>query len=429
MERNGEAMIKSSGAAVSLIVASEVTSEAVYNQRYQRPEWPGGQSGVTVGIGYDLGYATPARIQSDWKDHLALNVVQAMQSVAGVSGVSAKSACAAVRQSILVPWAAAMAVFMDRDMPKWEAIVLKAIPGSEALPAGCFGVLTGLAYNRGASFSKDGDRYAEMRAIRTHVVSGEWDRVPGDLRSMKRLWPNAAGLRVRRDKEAELWEQSLTASKPDAPDDTSRVDTGDDRGEVPEVTPQGNDEAPPPLNVQPSTVKYDAEVETLQKLLVSMNYHEVGDIDGKWGGKFVAGASAFMNDRGKDPNRGLVTPELKTEINAAKNEGWSRPIDPKRANATAKDLAPKVPSINQTWWQKVWGYALGIPAAATAAFKSIFGDYSDPTSFIYSVKSFFGAIPSEYYFAAIAGIAAIVVVQAIRSQNATVKAYQRGEIN
>jgi hypothetical protein len=426
--------MRSSQAAVNLIVASEVSSKETYIAKFQRPEWPpGGNSGITVGIGYDLGYATPAGILADWKDYLAPNIIRAMQGVAGLKGQAAHNALAGARTQILVPWEAAMAVFIRHDMPKWEAIVLKAIPGSEQLPAGCFGVLASIAYNRGASFSKPGDRYTEMRNIRMHVVSGMWDKVPDDIRSMKRLWtkPSERGLLTRREAEAALWEHSLAAAPQRDTDlsSSARVDSGDDRDPFDgDITPTGND-SETPINIQPSTAVYNVEVETIQRALVSMNYHEVGDVDGKAGGKLVAGIAAFMTDRGKDPNKGRITPELKIEINAAKAEGWSRPIAPERANATAKDIAPKVASVNQTWYAKLYGYMLGVPAAATAGFKAIFGDYNDPSSYIYSVKSFFGAIPSEYYFAAIAGIAAIIVVQAVRAQNATVKAYQRGEIN
>src|SRR5258708_33323102 len=52
--------------AIQLIIAFEVTSEAVYNRLYQRPTWPKGKSGVTIGIGYDLGYPAPAQIGPVW---------------------------------------------------------------------------------------------------------------------------------------------------------------------------------------------------------------------------------------------------------------------------------------------------------------------------------------------------------------------------
>src|SRR5438067_11642326 len=34
----------------------------------QPGEWPGGESGVTIGIGYDLGFATSEQFKADWSD-------------------------------------------------------------------------------------------------------------------------------------------------------------------------------------------------------------------------------------------------------------------------------------------------------------------------------------------------------------------------
>ena len=44
-----------SQAAIDLIVREEVSGKEVYERNYRRPEWPGGSSGVTIGIGYDVG--------------------------------------------------------------------------------------------------------------------------------------------------------------------------------------------------------------------------------------------------------------------------------------------------------------------------------------------------------------------------------------
>ena len=437
--------MRSSRAAVDLIVAHEISSRATYEKRYQRPEWPGVASGITVGIGYDLGYNTPSDILNDWKDYLTPDVIREMQRYAGIRGSAAQQVLAQSRKNILVPWDPAMAVFMKTSMPKFEAMVLRACPGADQLPPGCFGVLTSLAYNRGASFSKSGERYAEMRNIRTHVASGDWNLVPEEIRSMKRLWDKrkTPGLHRRRDEEAALWVKSLATakSKPNGsvPLPPTREDTGDERAPWIEdvsardpVTPAGNDTPP---NVQPSHIEYSIETELIQRALIDLKYFEVGDPDGKAGGKFVAGVAAFMTDRGKDPNKGEITPELKLELSRAKveklpsGEPWSRPIAPARANATAKDIAPKVESVNQTWYTKLWAYVLGIPSAAVALFKSLFGDYNDPSSYIYSVKSFFGAIPVEYYAFVAAGVAGLILYQATKAQNATVKGYNEGKIN
>ena len=48
-------MARSSQAAIDLIVREEVGSQARYKHKYQHPEWPGGASGVTIGVGYDCG--------------------------------------------------------------------------------------------------------------------------------------------------------------------------------------------------------------------------------------------------------------------------------------------------------------------------------------------------------------------------------------
>jgi hypothetical protein len=46
--------------AIDLIVFYEVNDEPTYTRRYTAPTWPGGASGVTIGIGYDIGYVTKA---------------------------------------------------------------------------------------------------------------------------------------------------------------------------------------------------------------------------------------------------------------------------------------------------------------------------------------------------------------------------------
>src|ERR1043165_2467013 len=38
--------------ARDLIITCEVSSQSVYETRYQAPTWPHGESGVTIGIGY-----------------------------------------------------------------------------------------------------------------------------------------------------------------------------------------------------------------------------------------------------------------------------------------------------------------------------------------------------------------------------------------
>lgn len=426
--------MRSSRAAIDLIVAHEVTSKEVYEKKYQRPEWPGGASGITVGIGYDLGYNTAADIADDWKNYLTPDVIHAMQRYAGVTGSRAHAVLDEAKRDISVPWDAALQVFMRISLPKFEASTLRAIPTADRLPAGCFGVLASITYNRGASYTKAGDRYTEMRNIRALVTAGHYTAVEAEIRNMKRLWrnPPVAGLLRRRDEEADLWKASLAAVAV-----PTRVDTGDDKTNVDDdtdadVTPEGN-EVEQRVNVQHPSGKYSLEVELIQRQLIEFKYFEVGEPDGLAGGKFVAGVAAFMTDRGKDPNKGKITPELKAEIAVAKAEKladgspWSRPISTTRANATAKDIAPKVASVNATWYQKLLAYVLGLPAAAGAGLKSLFGD--DTSSYIGQVKGFFAAIPSEFYLLGVVVLAVGIFAAAKVAQDATVKDYNEGKIN
>lgn len=201
--------IRSSQAAIDLIVAEEVTSKATYQKFYQSPTWPGGASGVTIGIGYDCGYSTADQIDADWSAHLPVEMVEALQAVAGIKGSPAYSHAHEMHGVVVVPFDAAMAVFQGRDMPKWEGIVARALPNTDKLKPDSFGALVSLSYNRGASFSNVGDRYREMRAIHDDMANLRFADIPAQFESMKRLWPNMAGLRNRRDHEAALFARGL----------------------------------------------------------------------------------------------------------------------------------------------------------------------------------------------------------------------------
>lgn len=399
--------MRSSKKAVTLIVAAEVGSQALYERGYSRPTWPGGKSGVTVAIGYDLGYTTAEQIGADFAGLLPAAMIVAMQNVAGIKGSAASAALLTVKTRVSVPWDAACSVFLKVDLPRYEQMLLHACPRSMELPADCFGALTSIVYNRGAGgFTAPDDRYKEMRDIRAAIATGKHAEIPGHIRAMKRLWgPDQRGLLIRRDNEAKLFEEGLVNG-----------------GVIPpflqptEVTPVGT----PPK---------DPAVEAAQRNLKSMHYHEVGEVDGLFGGKVKAAIIVFMDDRGRDPGKGELTPEVQAEITAAMAEKWTRPIKKSRRTATAKDIAGKVASVNSTWWQKAWAFALGLPSATAAVFKFMFGDEAKVSDYVDPVKNFFAAFPPELYFAVAAAIAVAIFIQAKRSQDATVKAYQTGEIN
>jgi hypothetical protein len=203
--------------AFDLTVAHEVTSKAFYEKHYMNPEWPGLQSGPTVGIGYDLGQASRAKIKADWEGLVSPDMLLLMMSCSGATGAAGKVKTSEVRSRITIGWAQALHVFANRDVPTWTAGVLRYIPRAAELPPTCLGVLFDLAYNRGHSWSLSGERYAEMRAIKAHVQAGNFGAVPAEIRSMKRLWPKTTGLLRRCDDRIALWEYGIKHERVNSP--------------------------------------------------------------------------------------------------------------------------------------------------------------------------------------------------------------------
>lgn len=212
--------------AVDLIVAFEVTSRTVYERRYRVPIWPGGASGVTIGIGYDLAFADAARFRDEWSDVLDERRLGRLETACGVGGPLAGSVAASLGDT-LVEWDEAEAVFRDRTLPLFTGATERALPNTDRLNGDCLGALVSLVYNRGPSFGRDGDRFREMRAIKEHMQRGDLARIPNEIRAMRRIWnglPGMAGLLRRREVEAALFEQGL--SRGAVPEATAVVTEG-----------------------------------------------------------------------------------------------------------------------------------------------------------------------------------------------------------
>lgn len=211
--------------AVRLIVLFEVTSEQVYTARYEAPAWPGGNSGTTIGVGYDLGYTNRLWLQEDWGSYLSQDAMKRLQATCGKHGTDAEALIRGLRD-ILVPWDAAYAQFRDHALPLYIGETLKALPLAKDLSDKSLGALVSLVYNRGTSFSNPPDayskqnglkdRYFEMRAIKAALASGQVALIPGLIGDMTRLWPKFPGLVRRRELEAKLFEEGLADARPPA---------------------------------------------------------------------------------------------------------------------------------------------------------------------------------------------------------------------
>jgi peptidoglycan hydrolase-like protein with peptidoglycan-binding domain len=187
---------------VTFIAREEVTSPAEYRRRYKNPVWPTADSGITIGIGYDLRFADRAKLEEDWGATLGTAIISRLAPVSGTRGSA--ELLASVRD-VEVPLPHAVTVFLKRMLPEHVRKTRNAYPQLDSLPAARRTALISLVFNRGASF--DGGRRREMKRIRELLDAGDTEAVPEQIESMIRLWnpQKEGGVIARRRREATLW--------------------------------------------------------------------------------------------------------------------------------------------------------------------------------------------------------------------------------
>jgi len=207
-------------AALDLILSFETGGQAGYQPS---PEWPGGQSGLTIGIGYDLGYQTDDGFRADWGSRLAADDFSLLAPLVGKKAPSAESeitaAVANLKGKVSIPWDAAVAVFDQITAPRFINETLEAYPGSDQLPGDSLGALVSLVFNRGSGFGTEGqatwDSRRELRQMRDAIAAGDsaWPSVIELFASQVRLWnegqPSQWNLAGRRLVEGSLFATGL----------------------------------------------------------------------------------------------------------------------------------------------------------------------------------------------------------------------------
>lgn len=191
--------------ARDLIIQYECGGMAYYNSRLTRPTWPGGASGVTVGIGSDLGYITQAQIAEQWS-HLGRDRVAALQTVTGLKGQTARAAVGRVRH-VVISWQEAVVHFEKSTLPRWGNLTHRAFPELDKTHPHCQGAIKSIAFNRGTSMR--GNSRREMVWVRDDIQKGNLRPVPGHILAMRRLWIGKGldGLLKRRVAEAALFQR------------------------------------------------------------------------------------------------------------------------------------------------------------------------------------------------------------------------------
>jgi hypothetical protein len=192
-----------SPAGESLVLNQETGGQRVYN-RSPYPEWPEGQSGITVGIGYDCSTNSAAVIRGDWSMLGAANASR-LAATHPYAGQRAEAHLRDVRD-ILVSWSNATQVFDTVDVARTFRQCQHAFAGFDDLRPNCQAALVSLVFNRGASMIGDGRR--EMRAIRDNgVPSRDYGYIAAEFRAMIRIWVGTSiydDMRDRRRAEAAL---------------------------------------------------------------------------------------------------------------------------------------------------------------------------------------------------------------------------------
>lgn len=185
------------------LVKHEISSPHNYTKFLSHPTWPGGGSGVTIGIGYDLGYNSQKQFRKDWGHWLTDMDLERLIQVSGLKGDAARDALKGVR-SMTVPLESAQRVFYESTLSRSAASTRKIYPGVERLFPDAQAGLLSLVYNRGTSLS--GSRRKEMAAIKPLVAQQDYAGISQQIMAMKRLWENKGldGLLKRREDEARL---------------------------------------------------------------------------------------------------------------------------------------------------------------------------------------------------------------------------------
>jgi GH24 family phage-related lysozyme (muramidase) len=199
--------MKLSDDARALIIRFEVGGDQNYYERFlEAPTWPKGASGVTIGVGYDLGYNSAEHVGKDWGASLGTAVVARLSACCGLTGIAARDKIGSVHD-IRVPWQAALSVFEANTVARYWAMTAKAYPGADALKPNAQGALLSLVFNRGTSMKADDPKREEMRAIRPLVQSADYAGIAEQIKKMKRIWIGTEiekGMGRRRDAEAAL---------------------------------------------------------------------------------------------------------------------------------------------------------------------------------------------------------------------------------
>ncbi len=203
---------------VAFIAKEETGGLAYYNQITQWPHFPGHESGITIGVGYDLRFNSASDFKATWRNYLSPKLIKELSADIGKKGSKTRAA-QLKKQGISIPFSAAWKVLVELTLPRYYKLTESVYPSLANLPPQCRSALVSIVFNRGSDTRKP--KREEMKAIQSLLEQAETAaikpaqrklilrEVEDQIISMKRLWPAGSGLLKRRDGEAALWRKGL----------------------------------------------------------------------------------------------------------------------------------------------------------------------------------------------------------------------------
>jgi hypothetical protein len=196
--------------ALDLILEYEVGGgKSYYDKFLAKPTWPGGASGLTLGIGVDCAYYTTQELEKLFY-FLPEKQIEIVKNASGKKGLQGKEYTQKYKNSgIIVTWEHAILMFNELTWSKFSRLAEKTFPELDKLCDDAYGAIVSLVFNRGSSLV--GDSRIEMRKIKNLIPQKNYKEIAKQIRDMKRLWigKNLDGLLSRREDEAKLVESCM----------------------------------------------------------------------------------------------------------------------------------------------------------------------------------------------------------------------------
>jgi len=187
------------------VVEFETGGKSYYEKFLKKMTWPKGESGITMGIGADLGYMTKEEFEKFFSKYFTKKQCERLNDVIGLKGENAKNALSKVKD-IELSWDNAYKAFIEWTLPKFWKMTSDLWVGLDKLKEPAQIALVSIVFNRGSATK--GPSRVEMVNIKPYVMCQNYNAIAKEIRSMKRLWADKGldGLLKRRDAEAKMVE-------------------------------------------------------------------------------------------------------------------------------------------------------------------------------------------------------------------------------